>query len=69
MEGYLGGTGVDGRQLTVGRGEQSIVLEGRPPPAPKGARFNALKGWSCWRINTTTEGCQWSTESYIKGKG
>ena len=65
MEGHLGGTGIDGRQLTAGRGKQSIVPEGSPPPAP----INALEGWSCWRINTTTEGCQWSTESCIKGQG
>ena len=44
MEGHLGGTSVDGRQLTVGRGKQSIVPEGSPPPAPKGAQFNALEG-------------------------
>ena len=62
MEGHLGGTGVDGRQLTAGRGKQIIVPKGSPPPAPKGARFYALEGWSCWRTNTTTEDCQWSTE-------
>ena len=71
MEGHLGGTGVDGRQLTSGRGGRSeeFVPEGSPPPAPKGAWLNALEGWSCWRANTTTEDCQWSTESYIKGQG
>ena len=69
MEGHLGGTGVDGRQLTSGRGKQSIVPKDRPPPAPKGAWFNELEGWSCWRTNTTTEDCQWSTESCIKGQG
>ena len=35
MEGHLGDTGVDGRQLTAGRGKQTIVPEGSPPPAPK----------------------------------
>ena len=44
MEGHLGGIGVDGRQLTVGRGKQSIVPEGSPPPAPKGARFVKVPG-------------------------
>ena len=27
MEGHLGGTGVDGRQLTAGRGKQSMYLK------------------------------------------
>ena len=70
MEGHLGGTGVDGRQLTSGRdGSKEFVPEDSPPPAPKGARLSALEGWSYWKTNTTTEDCQWSTESCIKGQG
>ena len=64
MEGHLGGTGVDGRQLEGGNKE--FVPKGSPPPAPKGAWLNALEGCSCWRTNTTTED---STESCIKGQG
>ena len=66
-----GGTGVDGRQLTSerGGGSKEFVPEGNPPPAPKGAQLNALEGLPCGRTNTTTEDCQWSTESCIKGQG
>ena len=43
MEGHLGGTGVDGRQLTSGKGEGGgsieFVPEGSSPPAPKGAQL------------------------------
>ena len=70
MEGHLGGTGVDGRQLSSGKGgggSKEFVPEGSPPPAPKGGQLNALEGWSCWRTNTTDH--QWSPESCIEGQG
>ena len=46
---HLGGTGVDGRQLTAGRGKQIIVPEGSPPPAQK------VPGSMHWRVGCAGE--------------
>ena len=69
VEGHVGVTGADESELTSGLVCKAFVPEGSPPPAPKGARYNVLEGRLCWRTSTTTEDCQWSTESCIKGQG
>ena len=66
MEGHLCGIDADG---TSGLGCKAVMPEGRPPPTPNVAQCNVLEGGSCWRTSTTTEDCQWSTESCIKGQG
>ena len=67
MEGHLGGTGVDGRQPTRGRGSKEFILEGIPAPSPSQAQ--CIGRLVMLETNITTEDCQWSTESCIKGQG
>ena len=59
IEGHLGGSGVDRRQLISGKGGvKNLYLKVVFHQHQKNTRLNALEGWLCWRTNTITEDCQ-----------